>query len=638
MGRPVQPVPDDIRPAAGRGVDSPLPSTPDESGAAFPDDDFDLACPSCGSDLTVDELFLVFRVCQSCHRHFSIPSRERIGSFVDPSSLHEFGMDTSARTFETVLPGAEGLSERHDLRVLGDAVVTGTARIGGAETVVVALDDHLVGASLGALMVEKIIVAFEFARTQHCPVVILCAGGSARTQAGPLAVVQSGRLAASAARLHMDGVPLLAVLTHPTSGWIFRALVSQCDLVFAEPGARVGIGATAADDLPGSRSRTAEMLLADGWVDEIVDRTALRGKLSTLFDLLAFRGLVRAGPHVPATEVAGPASWQALTALRNPGRPAAGFYLSTLVSSLTLLTGDRVEGEDPGTICGLGRFDSVTIAFAVVDHPHPAGEERSESIAARKIMRLAKLAGRLELSLLILVNGDRPGYPVAPTVESAQAVASLAGMLAMLPVPVISVAIGEVSGSLATSLMSVDRQFMQENAILASTTTVPGLSPDRSSPVHHPTDRPERGSILTARESMRLGLIDGVIGEPGEGAHTNPDDAAAAVRAALQHAFAELAGTGQRRLLDTRHQRQRSLGQSTPAGLAAARSELWDLQEWQQSLTRSIDDWRERWEQRRGTAPRIALHRPDLGDIADRLRARRAGLLERAGRGDRAGL
>jgi hypothetical protein len=58
---------------------------------------------------------------------------------------------------------------------------------------------------------------------------------------------------------------------------------------------------------------------------------------------------------------------------------------------------------------------------------------------------------------------------------------------------------------------------------------------------------------------------------------------------------------------------------------------LIDLQNWQRSLSETIDDWRERWEQHRPAATRKTIQRPDLGELAARLRARRTELLERTG-------
>src|SRR5690606_23428546 len=61
-----------------------LPLGLDENGA---DDDFSLTCPACGADLVHDELFLRYRVCEDCGRHFSLPARERVGVLVDEGSF-----------------------------------------------------------------------------------------------------------------------------------------------------------------------------------------------------------------------------------------------------------------------------------------------------------------------------------------------------------------------------------------------------------------------------------------------------------------------------------------------------------------------------------------------------------------------
>jgi hypothetical protein len=130
-------------------------------------------------------------------------------------------------------------------------------------------------------------------------------------------------------------------------------------------------------------------------------------------------------------------------------------------------------------------------------------------------------------------------------------------------------------------------------------------------------------------------MVDGVIQEPARSTADPASGMAAPIRQVVLAALAELTGTGQRRLVDARHRRQRSLGQSTPEGLAAARSELWELHEWQRSVGRSIDEWRVRWEQLKASQPRLSFQRPDMSDIAMRLRTRRAELLDRARSHDR---
>ncbi len=146
----------------------PVPSVDPSPASDLVDDllpeDMTLTCPSCGVDLVTDEFFVTNRVCGSCHRHFSIPARERLALLVDPDTFEEIRLDRSsvvAAGSETIHRPAGRLADHRELAVIEDAVVTGTARIGGTEAVVIVLDDHLVGSTLGALMAEKVLLGFE---------------------------------------------------------------------------------------------------------------------------------------------------------------------------------------------------------------------------------------------------------------------------------------------------------------------------------------------------------------------------------------------------------------------------------------------------------------------------------------------
>lgn len=65
---------------------------------------------------------------------------------------------------------------------------------------------------------------------------------------------------------------------------------------------------------------------------------------------------------------------------------------------------------------------------------------------------------------------------------------------------------------------------------------------------------------MTAPDLLELGLIDGIIPEPGEGAHSNPDGAADAVRVALAAALKELSDLPPRQLIDDRYEKFRRMG------------------------------------------------------------------------------
>ena len=65
---------------------------------------------------------------------------------------------------------------------------------------------------------------------------------------------------------------------------------------------------------------------------------------------------------------------------------------------------------------------------------------------------------------------------------------------------------------------------------------------------------------MTAPDLLGLGLIDGIIPEPGEGAHTDPDNAADALRLMLRIGLSELKGMSEQQLIDDRYDKFRRMG------------------------------------------------------------------------------
>jgi len=55
-------------------------------------------------------------------------------------------------------------------------------------------------------------------------------------------------------------------------------------------------------------------------------------------------------------------------------------------------------------------------------------------------------------------------------------------------------------------------------------------------------------------------LIDGIVPEPGEGAHTSPENAAEALGCALRQALQELSGMSAVELIDDRYDKFRRMG------------------------------------------------------------------------------
>ena len=640
------------------------------------DVELDLACPGCGTDLADETLFRTHRVCPRCRRHFALPARERLALLLDPGSFLETNaalLSSDPLVFHDPAPAAAGA-----LAVPPEGVVTGIGAIGGHGAVVIVLDVAFLGGGIGVVAGEKITLGLELAAARRLPVLAVCAGGrgGARAQEGILALAALAKIAAAATRLHRAGVPILSLLTHPTVGGVYAGLANQADLVFAEPGARIGFGGGAGAP-PGPSGQdagvptlpTAEEALARGLVDDVLDRERQRDLLATMLGLLGVRGPQGSASAPPPMTGSGPppAGRDTIGLARHPDRPTALDLTRRLLADFVELRGDRAGADDPAIVAGFGRLDGRTVT--VVAQERGRGEDRARrrdgrptAAGFRKATRVMRLAGHLEIPILCLLDG--PGVATGPGPEADDlgvVLGQALGLAGMLPVPMVTAIVGEASGPAALAFGGGDRLLMLEHAIFSPVAPpeAPGSAP-RGAPGAESASgfrfgsgvvEPAGGGMptvpgrLTARECHRLGVVDTVVPEPHPGAHADPDAAAHLLRAALVQAFAEVGGVGPRRLVEERARRVRYLGQTTPEGRAATRREVSELQELQRALARSVAELRERWDLRARTPlalrrPHLHLHlpprhgfhplqgltlpRPDL-ELAARLAARRGG-------------
>jgi acetyl-CoA carboxylase carboxyl transferase subunit beta len=602
-----------------------------------------LSCPSCGTLLDGEELFEVYRVCPSCRRHFWLPARERLHLLVDPGSFAETNAELASidpLTFRDPLPLPDRIAEEQERGGISSAVITGVGAIGGHSAVLVLLDFAFLGGSIGIVAGEKIMLAMEHAATRRLPLIVVCSGGVGRKQEGMLSLAQLSKMAHAAGRLHRAGLPVITLLTHPTTGGVYAGLANQADIILAEPGAYVAFQPSR--ERSASVASTAEALLARGLIDDVVDRTRQRDLFAALLDLFTHRGTPRPGASSAAPAPASLRAVDEASLARHPERPTAADYLQRIMPVFVELHGDRLSGDDPAVICGLGRIDGVSVA--VIAQERGRGDEqqlrrhgRMGAAGYRKAVRLMRLAGHLDLPLITLL--DTPGTLSGTDADDSElglAVGQALAMMSQLPVPIISVVIGEAGSIGALALGIGDRILMLEHAVYSV------LSPE--SLRARDTERvADAASLqLTARDCLRLGVIDAIVAEPHPGAHADPGHAATLVRGAITTALAELTAITPRRLLDDRARKVRTLGQTTPEGQEAARRELRELQELQRTISRSLLDLRERWEQRQLSLPtlpplphlanfpslpnlanlrRVSVTRHDVADFASRLAA-----------------
>jgi acetyl-CoA carboxylase carboxyl transferase subunit alpha len=228
-------------------------------------------------------------------------------------------------------------------------------------------------------------------------------------------------------------------------------------------------------------------------------------------------------------------SWQKTLVARHEDRPKANFYIKKIFSQFTLLSGDRYFGDDKSVIAGFGLIDNKSVLII--------GQEKGEDLNTRiernfgmmrpegyrKCIRLMKLADRFQIPVVSFI--DTPGaYPGIGAEQRGQAsaIANSIESSMSLTVPNISIIIGEGGSGGAIALASSNKVIMLENSIYSV------ISPEGCASIlwRDPSKSLEAADAmkLTAKDLLKLGIIDEVISEPLGGAHRDPDTIAADIK------------------------------------------------------------------------------------------------------------
>ena len=100
------------------------------------DDELSLTCPACGADLVHDLLFLEYRVCSLCDRHFAMPARERVELLVDEGTyrdLHDVSVIEELDNDQ--VSALDRIADRRERPIIDEAIVVGTGKIGGTSQI-----------------------------------------------------------------------------------------------------------------------------------------------------------------------------------------------------------------------------------------------------------------------------------------------------------------------------------------------------------------------------------------------------------------------------------------------------------------------------------------------------------------------
>lgn len=258
-------------------------------------------------------------------------------------------------------------------------------------------------------------------------------------------------------------------------------------------------------------------------------------------------------------------AWKRVLLARHPQRPYTLDYVKHFVTDFQEVHGDRLFSDDQAIVAGFGFFGRQPVFIL----GQQKGREIKENIKRnfgmpnpegyRKALRVFKMAERFKRPVLTFI--DTPGaYPGLGGEERGQSEAIARNLLEMarLRVPIIASIIGEGGSGGALGIGVANRVLMMENSVYSV------ISPEGCAAIlwNDPTRTQNAADAMrmTAQDLVAFNIVDEVIPEPIGGAHTDPTQAAANLKKAIEKNLLPLLKLSAAALEQQRYEKFRSMG------------------------------------------------------------------------------
>ena len=537
-------------------------------------------CLYCEEPINDSHSYMTFRVCPFCRFHYTITARERIELLADRGTFketHKYLSSVAPISFNRRGRFGELLAQDQNRTGLTEAAVTGRCKIDGEDAMLIVLDFTFMGGTMGSVVGEKVASALEAAAKGGIPAIAVVSGGGVRVQEGVLSLMQMAKTVTAANRLRDDGSPFVVVLANPSTGQAYASFANLADVILAEPKSLIGLSPLRtlreASNIPlPLDAHTAEAHVGHGLLDNVVDREALRTRVSVLLRILRGQRLeMSKQDKALATDLLQAADgactqvdpWDALSAVRDAERPPASNYFRQMLDPFIELRGDRLNSDDRSIVAGVGYLAGLPVA--VIGHQRRALVEGERyhvyPDGLRKAQRVIALASRFGLPLLTLVDtqGADPGLE-AEEQGIGNAIARTLSAMLDVPTPIVSVIIGEGGSEGALALGMADCILMQQYAVYSPIS----MNHNLAGAFHEPVlDREAADALmLTAHDCVELGIADRVIAEPEGGAHLDPRSAGTALQGGILKELNRLNKMSQGKLLKRRYAKFRRMGEA----------------------------------------------------------------------------
>lgn len=260
--------------------------------------------------------------------------------------------------------------------------------------------------------------------------------------------------------------------------------------------------------------------------------------------------------------------WKLVELARHPERPRTLDYIEMIFDDFVELHGDRYFSDDPAMIGGIGFINNIPVTIIGNQKGRSLKEtvERNGGMSNpegyRKALRLAKQAEKFHRPIITFID-TQGAYPGLGAEERGigEAIAVNLREFSQLKTPIICIIIGEGGSGGALGIGVGDKIYMLENSIYSV------ISPEGCASIllRDSTRAKDAASMLkiTSDQVLKFKMINGVIEEPKEGAHTNPEVTALAIKKRITEDLEDLTKRDPSVLVNYRNKKIRKIGYYT---------------------------------------------------------------------------
>ena len=504
-------------------------------------------CNKCGKGIFTEDYKKNLYICPKCGGYLRMPAQKRIEFLTEKDSFEEWDTGLTTENPLRMIGYPDRIKSLQEKTKLDEAVITGKARIGDNEVVLMVMDGRFLMASMGEVVGEKIARGVERATKEKLPVIIFTCSGGARMQEGMTSLMQMAKTSAALKRHSDAGLLYITVLTDPTTGGVTASFAMLGDIILAEPKALIGfagprvIEQTIHKKLPKGFQRS-EFLLKHGFIDKIVERKDMKTvleKILTMHRLTAGntskqnkaeqavgqtaktvkKSRKQKLSTVQKKRASEKTAWERVLTSREKDRPVGEDYISGLFEEFIEFHGDRNFGDDAAICGGIAYFQGqpVTVIAQMKGKSTAENIERNfgmpEPEGYRKALRLMKQAEKFHRPIICFV--DTPGAFCGMEAEErgqGEAIARNLYEMSALKTPILSILIGEGGSGGALAMAVSDEVWILENAVYSI------LSPEGYAAIlwkdGSQAARAAKAMKLTSYDLYKAGFVEKIISEP----------------------------------------------------------------------------------------------------------------------------